>query len=327
MAENRGVSRRDALKLFGGAGLLAASGGIPLSLSSANAQTVASLPNGAGFNRLKVGDFTVTVLSDGQTPPGPLLPNWGANPDRQEDFKKTLAENFINPALARNNFNPVVVDTGKNKVLFDTGLGAQAQAGAPIGRLLENLKNAGLSPSDIDTVFITHGHPDHVQGMTDAAGKPVFDKAQFVMGGVDFDFWTKPAQGAVSAPIAKNIAPFKDRFKLIKPGDEIVSGITSVDSPGHTPGHQSALIASGSSQMMLFGDAAGHYLLSLMYPEAYLGFDADKSVVLATRAKLFDRVSSEKMLVTAYHFPWPAVGYIRKRSAGGYEFVPAAFSF
>jgi glyoxylase-like metal-dependent hydrolase (beta-lactamase superfamily II) len=325
MAENHGVSRRDALKLLGGAGLLAASGGVPLSLSSANAQTVASLPNGAGFNRLKIGDFTVTVLSDGQSPPGPLLPNWGANPDRQEDFKKTLSENFINPALARNNFNPVVVDTGKNKVLFDTGLGPQAQAGAPIGRLLENMKNAGLSPSDIDTVFITHGHPDHVQGMTDAAGKPVFDKAQFVMGGVDFDFWTKAAQ--VSAAIAKNIVPFKDRFKLIKPGDEIVPGITSVDSPGHTPGHQSVLLASGSSQMMVFGDAAGHYLLSLMYPEAYLGFDADKSVVLATRAKLFDRVASEKMLVSGYHFPWPAVGYIRKRAAGGYELVPAAFSF
>jgi glyoxylase-like metal-dependent hydrolase (beta-lactamase superfamily II) len=327
MAENRDVSRRDALKLLGGAGLLATSGGLPIALSSASAQTTSSLPNGAGFNRLKVGDFTVTVVSDGQTPPGPLLPSWGANPERQEDFKKTLIDNFIDPALARNNFNPVVVDTGKNKVLFDTGLGPQAQAGAPIGRLLENLKNAGYSPSDIDTVFITHGHPDHVQGMTDASGKPVFDKAQFVMGGVDFDFWTKPAQGAVSAPIAKNIAPFKDRFKLIKSGDEIVPGITSIDSPGHTPGHQSALLASGSSQMMLFGDAAGHYLLSLMYPEAYLGFDADKAVVVATRAKLFDRVASEKMLVTGYHFPFPAVGYIRKRAAGGYEFVPAAFSF
>ena len=326
MAENQGVSRRTALKLMGGAGLLAASG-TNLALSGASAQATSNVPNGTGFNRLKLGEFTVTVLSDGQTPPGPLLPNWGANPDRQEDFKKTLAENFINPALARNNFNPVLVDTGKHKVLIDTGLGLQAQVGAPIGRLLENLKNAGYSPADIDTVFITHGHPDHVQGMTDATGASVFSKAQFVMGGVDFDFWTKPANGMVSAAIAKNIVPFKERFKIIKPGDEIVPGMTAIDSPGHTPGHQSALISSGSSQMMLFGDAAGHYLLSLMYPEAYLGFDADKATVVATRAKLFDRAASEKMLVTAYHFPWPAVGYIRKRVAGGYEFVPAAFSF
>lgn len=326
MTENLRVSRRTALKLMGGAGLLAASGA-NLNLSSANAQATSSVPNGAGFNRLKIGEFTVTVLSDGQTPPGPLLPNWGANPDRQEDFKKALTENFIDPALARNNFNPVLLDTGKHKVLLDTGLGPQAQAGAPIGRLLENLKNAGVSPNEIDTVFITHGHPDHVQGMTDSSGKSVFTNAQFIMGGVDFDFWTKPAQGEVQPFIAKNISAFKDRFKLVKPGTEIVPGLTTVDSPGHTPGHQSALVSSGSSQMMLFGDAAGHYLLSLMYPEAYLGFDADKAVVVATRAKLFDRVASEKMLVTAYHFPWPAVGYIRKRAAGGYEFIPAAFSF
>jgi glyoxylase-like metal-dependent hydrolase (beta-lactamase superfamily II) len=319
-----GLSRREALKLIGVAGVAAAT--VNTGVSGAQAASP-SVPNGAGFNRLKIGEFTVTVLTDGQSPPGALLPNWGANPDRKDDFERTLRENFIDPAAARNIFNPVLVDTGKNKVLLDTGLGPQAQAGAPVGRLIAHLALAGYKPEDIDTVFITHGHGDHIQGLTMADGKPAFPKAKLVMGETDFGAFTRPAQGEPAANVQKNLIALRDRFTLIKAGAEVAPGITTVDSAGHTPGHQSVLISSGTSQMMVFGDAAGHYILSLQYPEHYLGFDADKTLVVQTRAKLFDRVASEKMLVTAYHFPWPAVGYIRKRAAGGYEFVPATFQF
>jgi glyoxylase-like metal-dependent hydrolase (beta-lactamase superfamily II) len=323
---NTKVSRRNALKLFAGTGLVAANGGLGLNL--ANAQTAApSAANGGGFNRIKIGDATVIVLSDGQNPPGPLLPNWGANPELKADFEKTLREAFIDPAAARNNFNPVFVDTGKNKVLIDTGLGVQAQAGAPVGRLIANLESAGVKASEIDTVFITHGHGDHVGGMTGPDGKPLFPNAKYIMGETEHTFWTKPATGEVGAGIKKNVIGVQDRLTLIKAGAEIVPGLTSVDSPGHTPGHLSVLISSGNQQMMAFADAAGHWLLSLQYPQAYLGFDNNKELVVQTRAKLFDRVSSEKMLVTGYHFPWPGAGYIRKRAAGGYEFIPAAFSF
>ena len=319
------LNRRDALKLIGAGALTATAGGTMT--STALAQGGVKAPNGSGFNRIKIGDLSVIVLSDGQTPPGALLPNWGANPELKADFEKTLAENFIDPAAARNNFTPVVVDTGKEKVLIDTGLGVQAQADAPTGRLLAHLELAGLKPGDITTVFITHGHGDHIGGMTGPDGKPLFPNAKYVMGEAEHTFWTKPAQGEVTAGVKKNVVGVADRLTLVKPGAEIVPGLTTVDSPGHTPGHQSVLVSSGGKQMMVFGDAAGHFLLSLQYPQAYLGFDNDKQLVVQTRAKLFDRVSSEKMLVTAYHFPWPGAGYIRKRAAGGYEFVPAAFSF
>ena len=322
----QGVSRRDALKLFAGTGLVAANGGIGLNLANAQA-AAAGAANGGGFNRIKIGDSTVIVLSDGQTPPGPLLPNWGANPELKADFEKTLQEAFINPAAARNNFNPVYVDTGKNKVLIDTGLGVQAQAGAPVGRLIAHLESAGVKASEIDTVFITHGHGDHIGGMTGTDGKPLFPNAKYIMGETEHTFWTKPATGEVGAGIKKNVIGVQDRLTLIKAGAEIVPGLTSVDSPGHTPGHLSVLISSGNQQMMAFADAAGHWLLSLQYPQAYLGFDNNKELVVQTRAKLFDRVSSEKMLATGYHFPWPGACYIRKRAAGGYEFIPAAFSF
>ncbi len=317
------VSRRDALKLLGTAGTLATVGGVGLAQQTAPA--AAATPNGSGFNRVKIGDFTVTVVSDGQNAPAPLLPNWGANPDKQQEFQKTLRDNFIDPTAARNNFLPVIVDTGRNKVLIDTGFGVNPQA--PTGKLLEHMRLAGYTPDSIDTVFLTHQHGDHIQGLTDAQSQPVFKNARLVIGETEYNAATKPASGQVNAAVTKNLVSQASRFTFLKTGAEIVSGVTTVDSPGHTPGHQSVLISSGTAQMMVFGDAAGHFILSLQYPDAYLGFDADKSLVLATRAKLFDRVASERMLVTGYHFPFPGVGYIRKRTAGGYEFVPAPFQF
>lgn len=317
------ISRREALKTMGLAGAAATIGGI--TLGSANAQSNVVIPNGAGFNRLKVGDFTVVVLSDGQGNPSALLPNWGANPDLQDEFRATLKANYIDPAAVRNNFHPVLVDTGKNKVLIDSGNGVNANA--PTGRLLNHLALAGYKPEDIDTVFLTHFHGDHINGLTNAQNQAIFPKAQIITGETEHTFWTKPATGAVGAGIVKNIVSQSEKLKLIRPDMEIVPGLTAIATPGHTLGHQSVLVSSGTSQMMLFGDAAGHFLLSLNYPSAYLGFDADKALVVKTRASIFRRVASEKMLMTAYHFPFPGVGYIRRRNWGGYEFIPAAFQF
>jgi glyoxylase-like metal-dependent hydrolase (beta-lactamase superfamily II) len=319
------ISRRDAFKLLGVGGAAALVGSTGLAQTQTGANTMATVPNGSGFNRLKVGEFTVVVLSDGQSNPGPLLPNWGFNPELQDEFRATLIANFINPDATRNNFHPVLVDTGRNKVLIDTGNGVNANA--PTGRLLQHLALAGYKPEDIDTVFLTHLHGDHMNGLTNAQSAAIFPNARVVMGEAEHTFWTKPATGAVNANVTKNIVSQAAKLTLVKPGAEIVPGLTTVDSAGHTPGHLSVLVASGTQQMMVFGDAAGHYLLSLQYPQAVLGFDNDKQMVVGTRARLFERVSTERMLVTAYHFPFPATGYIRKRAAGGYEFVPAALQF
>jgi glyoxylase-like metal-dependent hydrolase (beta-lactamase superfamily II) len=314
------ISRREALKTFGLAGAAATIGGV-----SANAQSSIAVPNGAGFNRIKVGEFSVVVLSDGQGNPGALLPNWGANPELQDEFKATLQANYIDPAAVRNNFHPVLVDTGKNKVLIDSGNGVNPNA--PTGRLLNHLALAGYKPEDITTIFLTHFHGDHINGMTNAQSQAIFPNAQVITGETEHTFWTKPATGAVSAGVTKNVVSQSSKLKLIRGGMEIVPGLTTVESFGHTAGHQSVLVSSGSAQMMIFGDAAGHFLLSLNYPTAYLGFDADKPAAVKTRADLFRRVAAEKMLVTGYHFPFPGVGYIRRRNWGGYEFVPAYFQF
>jgi glyoxylase-like metal-dependent hydrolase (beta-lactamase superfamily II) len=308
------LSRRDVLKLAGVAGFTAST---PLLSRGFAQETPMPSTNGAGFYRFAVGTATVTVLSDGQGVMEQTFPNWGANPDRQEEFTQVLEDNFLPVAPSINNFNPMLVDTGANKVLIDTGLGGGG--GPTTGKLLTHLQNAGIAPEDIDTVFLTHGHPDHIQGLVNESGL-VFPNAQLLMGEDEFNFWT--SQSEPPPFIANVLVPNKDNFTLIGADAEIVPGLSTVASYGHTPGHLAVFVDGGEQQLMHFGDAGGHWLLSLLYPEHYLGFDADPDAAVATRAQLFDRVSSDRTVVIGYHYPWPGVGHV-KAVDNHYEFVPA----
>ncbi|AFZ69015.1 MBL fold metallo-hydrolase [Deinococcus peraridilitoris] len=310
------LARRQALKLLGATGLAAA--GSSLATAAAQAQQAApaaTARNGAGFYKTKVGDFTVTILSDGQSAPGPALPNWGANPDLQEQFQASLREAGINPAQYQNNFNPMLVDTGTEKVLMDTGRGGEQ------GQLLANLAAAGYQPTDVTTVFLTHGHGDHIGGIT-RGGALTFPRARLVMGESEFNFWASQAQP--NAAVQNNMVALKDRYTLVQAGAQIVPGLTTVAAYGHTPGQLALLVRSGNQQLLHLADAGGHYVLSFRYPQQYLGFDQDKSTAVATRNALFNRAAAENLRVVGYHYNWPGVGYVRK-AGNAYDFIPTYF--
>ncbi|WP_027459403.1 MBL fold metallo-hydrolase [Deinococcus murrayi] len=319
----RPVNRRDALRLLGTAGLMAAA--TPLARAQPAPVPPAPAPaaslNGNGFYRQRIGEMTATVVSDGTAPLAAVLPTWGANPDRQDEFAATLAEYRVPATNTVNHFNPVVLEVGGRRVLIDTGRGGAA------GQLLANLGRAGIDPASIDTVFITHGHGDHIGGLT-TNGQPTFPGARHMMGAAEFQFWT--TQQSPNAAVQANLIGLRDRFTLIQPGAEIVSGVTAVATPGHTLGHLSVRAGSGSAGLLVFGDAAGHFLLSLRHRGAYISFDTDGALAARTRQRLFNEAVEEGLWVTGYHFPFHAIGHLRRqglRLLGGYEFEPALWQW
>ncbi|TDK37556.1 MBL fold metallo-hydrolase [Rhizobium deserti] len=280
------------------------------------------------IHQFKVGGFKVLVIKDGARPSGKPGETFGTN-QPAEAVGSLLTENFLPPDQFVNSFSPTLIDTGSEVVLFDTGLGeaARAQGG---GRLIEGLAAAGYMPEDISTVVITHMHGDHIGGLMDG-GKPTFAKARYLAGQVEYDFWTDgaragtPAEGNQKAVLA-NVKPLAEKTTFLKDGGEVVSGITAMLAPGHTPGHLIFNIESQGKRLVLTADAANHYVLSLQRPEWEVRFDMDKAQAAATRKKVFDMIATEKVAFLGYHMPFPAVGYAEKQQTG-YRFVPKSYQF
>ncbi len=320
--------------LFGtvGAGLLAApfvSNGLltnPAAAAADEKDKAMSLP--PDINRFKLGGLKVAVIKDGARPSDKPQETYGLN-QPPGDVAALLKENFLPEDRFVNTFSPVVVDTGKEIVLFDTGLGAGARAQGG-GRLLEGLAAAGYKPEDISLVVLTHMHGDHIGGLMED-GKPAFPKARYVAGQAEYDFWKDKAREGTPAEgnhkmVLANVVPLAEKTTFIGDGATVLPGITAMLAVGHTPGHMIFRLESEGRHLVMTGDTANHYVLSLQRPDWEVRFDMDKAQAAATRKRVFDMIAGEKIAFLGYHMPFPAVGFVEKMGAG-YRFVPKTYQF
>ena len=284
--------------------------------------------NAPGFYRIMLGDFEVTALNDGTTdlPVDKLLQN--TTPEKVDQI---LAASYLKSPL-ESSFNGFLVNTGAKLVLIDTGAGGLF--GPTLGKLAANLKASGYQPEQVDEIYITHMHPDHIGGLT-TEGKAAFPNAVVRADKRESDYWLNDAEAAKAADDRKGffqgakaaLAPYvaAGKYKPFTGNTELVPGIKAVSSVGHTPGHTSYVVESQGQKLVVIGDLIHVATVQFPDPTVVIGFDADSKAAEAERVKEFAAAAKGGYLLAGAHLSFPGLGHLRANGKG-YDWLPVNFT-
>ena len=278
-----------------------------------------------GIYHRRVGDIVVTAISDGFLDGSmQVLRNISV-----DEATSILATSF-RPAR-RTSVNAFLIYSAGRLALIDTGSGNYLLPTA--GKVLANIRAAGVDPAGIDTVILTHMHPDHSAGLADRnTGQRYFPNAELVMHEREPVHWFDDANMAKGTDREKwdffqagreQVTPYKDRWRLFKSG-EVFPGVTAIPRPGHTPGHTTYIVSSGKEQLLIWADTVHVPEVQTARPEVCMDFDTDKELAEESRRKVFDMVATDRLLVTGMHLHFPGFAHL-VRDGAGYRLIPEAW--
>jgi glyoxylase-like metal-dependent hydrolase (beta-lactamase superfamily II) len=306
----------------------------PLGLPPAHAAVPPAGAQAPGFYRYKVGDYECTSINDGVF----LRPaeNFVSNVSK-EDVLAAGEAAYMPKGMIAVPFNPQLINTGSRLVLIDSGNGAgmYEPSKGRVGRTLQNLAAAGVDPKSIDVVLMSHLHPDHTNGIRAADGSMAFPNAEIMVPAKDWEFWMSEENAAKAqsnemmknyfANVRKVYAGIEAKVTKYEWEKEIAPGVTAIATPGHTPGHTSFAVASGSSKVLIQSDVTNIPEFFLRNPDWHVVYDIDPDMAQETRHKFYDMAAAEKATVIGFHFAFPSIGHVEK-DGKGYRLVPTAWN-
>lgn len=235
-----------------------------------------------------------------------------------EEVVAALARHGHQPDAIPSPYSGLVVQTEGRVILVDTGAG---DLSPNVGHLAQNLRAAGIAAEQVDTVVLTHAHPDHIGGNADESGEPAFPNARYVLWRDEWAWWTREENLAPLAPVFgewvhHNLLPVADRVDLLDRETELAPGVHVLATPGHTEGHMAISLASKGEELLYISDAALHPI-HLEHPEWHPIWDQDRDRAAASKRRLFDHAADTGALVLAFHFPpFPSLGRVERRDKG-----------
>jgi glyoxylase-like metal-dependent hydrolase (beta-lactamase superfamily II) len=324
------LSRRHVL-----AGAASVAAAAPLLPSQANAAAPIADKQAPSFYRYKVGDIQVTVVSDGRNT-FPLEESFIVNA-KKEEVAAALEQAFLPRDTMTIYFAPLVINTGGKLVVIDTGTGpvAKANSKGANGLFADNMQAAGFDAKDVDLVVISHFHTDHVNGLLAADGTPAFPNAEVLVPVTEWKFWMDDGEMS-RAPAGRMQGLFKNNRNIFETGlkkkvtpyewgREVAPGLLAVDSIGHTPGHTSYVLSSGSGKVFIQSDVTNNPNPFATHPGWHAFFDQDADMAEKTRRRVYDMVVAEKLQVQGFHYPFPGLGNVVK-DGDGYRVIPAPWN-
>lgn len=287
------------------------------------------------FYRYKVGDAQVTVVSDGVNTfalGDSFIPN-----AKKDDVAAALEKAYMPKDKVSIQFGPLVINSGGKLIVLDTGNGAAALANSKgaVGQFSANMAAAGFDPKAVDMVVISHFHGDHINGLLNADGTPAFANAEVLVPSVEWKFFMddgemsratgermpgvfKNARRVLETGLKKKVTPYEW-------GKEVVPGLLAVETPGHTPGHTSYVLSSGTGKVFIQSDVTNVPYLFAANPGWHAFFDQDADMAEKSRRKTYDMLVADKLQVQGFHYPFPGLGNVEK-DGNGYRVIPAPWN-